>query len=181
MLIINLNLDKNGDLTRQDKACFGGEYIFFEKVKRSGIGSGKVIYKSGIPEFDAIARGVENELGFVNFELLKNGLIIRLNQNQRIKCVGIKITDVRAINLTASRIEIEYKQHVRMVKKIVYRGELEIIDEQDYKTGFEVFARDYEDVRRFFQKIEFEDKFRHSMSLNPPEKDRGHLLDLMKV
>ena len=87
MRVIRLQAD--GQLLKRDLAYFGGAYTFWEKIRLRGIGSSKVIYEKGIPAFDEVDRGLVNELGFVNFELLKNGLLLRLNQNQRTACVGI--------------------------------------------------------------------------------------------
>lgn len=179
MLVKELKLNLSGDLTKQEKAYFGGSYPFVDKLRKFGMGSSKLIYKSGIPAFDEVARGVENEIGFVNFELLKNGLIVRLNQNQRTKGVGVKLTDVKAIHLVAYRIEVQYKQYYRMVRKVVHRGELEIIDIQNNIASFQVLTQNFEGILEFLQKVEFDAKLNYSISLNPPEKDSGHLLDAL--
>ena len=179
MLVKELKLNLSGDLTKQQKAYFGGSYPLVDKLRKFGIGSSKLVYKSGIPAFDEVARGVENEMSFVNFELLKNGLILWLNQNQRTKAVGVKLTDVKAIHLVAYRIEVQYEQYHRRVRKIVHRGELEIIDIQNNIASFEALAQNFEGILEFFQKVEFDSKLSHSISLNPPEKDSGHLLDAL--
>ena len=88
-----IQTNKNGELAAKDIKYFGGQYSFWEKIRKRGIGSTKIIYDSGIGEFDNLKRNITGEIGFVNFELLKNGLILRLNVTQRFSCIGMKLKE----------------------------------------------------------------------------------------
>ncbi|PHN07472.1 hypothetical protein [Flavilitoribacter nigricans] len=178
MPVREVKLNKNGGLPKSQIDLFGGEYSFTEKLRKFGTGSPKLIYESGISEFDQLDRGSASELGFVNLELLKNGLLFWFNQNQRIKCVGIKLTEIQAINLVAFRIELKYRrQYGKTIKRIVYRGELEILDTTRDKIIMNVIVQNFKGILKFFQKEPFDNKFSYSLSLDPPEKDYDYLID----
>jgi hypothetical protein len=174
-LIREVKTNHSGKLLKKEIAYYGGEYSFFEKIKNGGIGSSKIIYESGINEFDKLHRGVENEVSYVNFELLKNGLIFRLNRNQRVKCLGIRLNDIESISLIAYSIELKEKYR----KRIVHRGELDIIDKERNLKGFRVLTREFKEIVNFFQRKELADKFNYSVSLKAPERDYGYLINLL--
>jgi len=163
---------------KNDINYFGGQFSFWEKVKRKGIGSPKLIYEAGVEGFDKINRSIQGEIGFVNFELLKNGLILRLNVNQRHSCLGVKLSDVKAINLVAYRIEIKYRQFGSVIKKIVHRGELEVVEANE-RIIFTIVSREFSGIKAFFEKEDFKDRFHYSISTNPIEKDYGYLLEFL--
>ena len=101
LVLIAMKLIKTqpgGVLSLGEKIYFGGPYSFWEKLKMKGIGSPKMVYDSGIEEFDEEDTGVGGEVSFVSMEVLKNGLIIRLNRNNRHRSVGIRLTDIEKIN-----------------------------------------------------------------------------------
>lgn len=88
-----LETESTGNLTPAELARFGGTYTFREKLQLGGTGSSKIIYQEGIPTFDELRRGIQNEVAYANFEWLKNGLILRLNINQRLSCVGLTLEE----------------------------------------------------------------------------------------
>ncbi|MCB0515683.1 MAG: hypothetical protein R2798_03730 [Chitinophagales bacterium] len=175
-----IETDKNGELSTKDSNYFGGKFSIWEKVRKKGIGSPKIIYDSGIAEFDKLKRNVEGEISFVNFELLKNGLILRLNLNQRFSCVGIKLDELIEINLVGYRVKIKRKKYGKMETKIVHRGELEFVEINE-TAKFVVIVREFESLRKYFEKEELREKLRFSISTNPPEKDYGHLLEILGI
>lgn len=175
MLLREIKIYRSGGLHKREIKYYGGEYSFFEKIKKGGIGSSKIVYESGISEFDKLDRGVENELSYVNFELLQNGLIFRLNRNQRIKCLGIKLNEIKSISLIAYRIEIKKRNR----RKMVHRGDLEIVDIEGNAKQFRVLTREFKETVNFFQRKELADKFNYSVSINPPERDYGYLINLL--
>jgi hypothetical protein len=175
MLLKPLQLKRSGNLEADDIRYLGGKYSLLERIKKGGIGSTKVLYESGIQAFDALDNGVANESSFVNFELMRNGLVFRLNRTQRLRCLGIRLSDIEAIHLIAYRIEIK----VRGAKKIVHRGELEIVDREGESSSFRVVARNFKGILKFFGKEEFAGKFFYTLSDNPPEKDLGSLTGLL--
>ena len=175
MKVVKIQAD--GQLLKKDLSYFGGAYTFWEKIRRRGVGSSKIIYESGIPDFDNIDRGLAGELGFVNFELLKDGLILRLNQNQRIACVGIRLSELTRIDLVAFRIELRQKKLGRWQSKIIHRGILSIWLDEEKVGEFSILSSQFTKLLTFFQQEAFAGKFFYSVSTAPPEKDYGHLLD----
>lgn len=175
-----IELKNNGEMEIHDLHYFGGKYSLLERIKKKGIGSPKIIYESGINEFDELKRNIAGEISFVNFELLKNGLILRLNLNRRHAYIGIKLDELTTINLVSYRIKIKQNKFGKTITKIVHRGELEII-EQTNKVKFSVIVKDFDGIKKFFQKDDFIQKFNFSVSTNPPEKDNGHLIGILDM
>lgn len=174
-----VEIELSGVLVDSEKAYFGGSFSFLERIKMGGIGSPKIVYEQGIPEFDALDRGVENEVSFASFELLKNGLILRVNRNQRLACVGLKISDIDRIQVTAYRIEIPSSRWSRNRTRIVHRGVLEIIGKDQSASRFSIFTQNFEPLLKFLQKDQLIDKLDYKISDDPPEKDNESLLDFL--
>jgi len=163
-----IKINNSGELLSSEKSFFGGEYSLWEKLKKKGVGSAKIIYDQGITEFDKLGRNIEGEISFVSFEILKNGLILRLNRNQRIECVGVQLNQLAAINLVGYRIDIVFRDG--SIKR-VHRGELEIKAISGATSSFSVITREFKTLVSFFQKEELSDKFNYSISTDPPELD----------
>lgn len=163
-----IKTNNSGELLSSEKIHFGGEYSLWEKLKKKGIGSAKIIYAEGIEEFDKLSRNIEGEISFVSFEILKNGLILRLNRNQRVECVGLKLDQLETIDLVGYRIDIVFRDGS---KKKVHRGELEIKALNGEVSNFSVIAREFKALVEFFQREELIDKFNYSISTDPPELD----------
>ena len=174
-----LKTNNSGQLSVKDTIHFGGEYTSWEKVKNGGIGSTKLIYDSGLKEFDKLSRNLPGEIGFVNFELLKNGLVLRLNINQRLCCMGVRLCEINRIDLVGYRIEVKQKQLVgQVVNKIVHRGDMQIVT-QIGTSKFTIVMREFGGIVKYFSKVEFIGVFNFSISIKPPEKDYSHLLELL--
>ncbi len=171
-----LETDSTGNLTPAELARFGGTYTFREKLQLGGTGSSKIIYQEGIPTFDELRRGIENEVAYANFEWLKNGLILRLNTNQRLSCVGLTLEEIERINLLAYRIKIRRMRWGVLVNKIVHRGELEIVGSSGLKARFVITPPFFEGMVRFFSREEIAEKFGYAVSLMPVEKNKDRCL-----
>ncbi len=176
--MIHLQTNRSGELSKKDLKIFGGAYSFFEKLKKKGIGSPKIIYQSGIAEFDNLKRNVEGETGFVNFELLKNGLILRLNISQRTSCIGMKLNEVEQINLVGYRIILRGRYPGISEPKIFHTGDLEII-ESDHRINFSVVATKFDGMVDFFRKPELSDKFNFTINADPPDQDDDLYLEIL--
>ncbi len=177
-----LETESTGNLTPAELARFGGTYTFREKLQLGGTGSSKIIYQEGIPTFDELRRGIENEVAYANFEWLKNGLILRLNTNQRLSCVGLTLEEIERINLLAYRIKIRRMRWGVLVNKIVHRGELEIVGSSGLKARFVITPPFFEGMVRFFSREEIAEKFGYAVSLMPVEEDKDRCLYvLMKM
>ena len=177
-----LETDSTGTLTPAEIDRFGGTYTFREKLQLGGTGSSKIIYQEGIPTFEELRRGIENEMAYANFEWLKNGLILRLNINQRLSCVGLTLEEIERINLLAYRIKIRRMRWGVLVNKIVHRGELEIVGSSGLIARFVITPPFFEGMVRFFSKEEVAGKFGHAVSLMPVEEHKdGWLYALLKM
>ena len=179
MLLRELSTSPNGELDKQEKAFFGGEYGFWAKLRQGGTGSAKLIYESGIAAFDATDRGVENEVSFVTFELLRNGLVLRLNRNQRLRCVGIRLTELKYIDLVGYPIKIQHQGLSRRETKVVHHGELELTGRNGQRSRFSVITQNFAEVLAYFGRKELAAKFRYRISSESPGQDYGHLVDTL--
>jgi hypothetical protein len=167
--MIEIKADKNGKFSTEATEYLKGQYSFRERIKRRGVGSSKVVYDSGVKAFDALLRGMDTETAFASFELQKNGLIVRMNINQRLSCVGLRSEEIESINLTgyptAASRGIFWKQN----PKIIHHGKLEIILLNE-TLKFTVRELEFKDILSFFTRAGFDEKFQFSVSLYPPEK-----------
>lgn len=170
--------NKNGELNKKDLRHFGGQYSFLEKIKMKGTGSPKIIYESGIEEFDKLKRNITGEIGFVNFEILKNGLILRLNVNQRFSCIGIKLDELNEINLVGYKIKIRARNLQGYLHKIVHRGELEFTT-TNKTLKFNIIVREFENIKKYFERSELNTNFKFSISPKPAEKDFAYLFEYL--
>ena len=177
-----LETDSTGNLTPAELARFGGTYTFREKLQLGGTGSSKIIYQEGIPIFDELHRGIQNEVAYANFEWLKKGLILRLNISQRLSCVGLTLEEIESINLLAYRVRIRRMRWGVLVSKIVHRGELEILASNGLKAKFVITPPFFEGMVHFFSKEDVVEKFGHAVSLMPVEENKdGWLYTLLKM
>jgi hypothetical protein len=165
--MIEIKADKNGKLSTEAIEHLRGQYSFRERIKKRGVGSSKVVYEAGVKVFDSLLRGLETETAFASFELQKNGLIVRLNINQRLSCVGIKSEEIEFINLTGYPVEV--RRGISSKRKIIHYGKLEIILSNE-TLNFTVREIEFKDILKYFTNAGFDEKFRLSISLNLPEK-----------
>lgn len=170
-----VEIELSGILDDEEKEYFGGTYSFWERIKLKGVGSPKIVYHTGIPEFDALNDLVENDSSFVSFELMKNGLILRLNRIQRLRCVGTRLTDIKAIKLTGYKIKLKPTKWHQNATKVVHMGILEILEVDDTRCSFRIFTQNFDDLLKFFKKAPFADKFTFQVSDNPTEEEEKEL------
>jgi len=156
-----------GELTKSEQHYFGGPYGFWEKLFLGGVGSNKLIYESGISDIDSLKRGVEGELVFINFEILPNGLIIRANCNQRKLVVGLKISDIQSIQLTAFKLSNHSNFHTDNSFKIEFEGVISITKQfSEKKAEFKVIGSEFNDLIKFFKAKQFNGKLNYSVINN---------------
>jgi hypothetical protein len=173
--------NRSGELIRPEQKAFGGTFPFFEKLKMGGTGSSKMIYHKGIPEFDLLNKGEVGMTSFVSFELLKNGLLLRLNRNQKTKCLGIQLTHIKVIKLLAYRIEIREKRFSIHKTKIIHRGELTIESKDGGLAEFEILSSNFESIKKYFECPPLNPIFNYAISTNPPQKDIGYLIQYLDL
>lgn len=166
--MIEIKADRNGKFSPAMLDYLRGQYSFKERIKRRGVGSSKVVYESGIKEFDSLSRGLVTETAFASFELQKNGVIVRMNINQRLSCVGIRSEEIELINLVAYRVKINRRMSFRRKAEIVHRGELELMLSNE-TLKFTVRELEFRDILKYFTNADFNEKFRYAVSLDAPE------------
>jgi hypothetical protein len=165
--MIEIKADRNGKFKPEAIAYLKGQYLLIERIKRRGVGSSKVVYESGVKEFDSLLRGMDTETAFASFELQKNGLVVRMNINQRLSCVGIESAEIEAINFTAYSVIL--RRGISAKRKTVYNGKLEIILLNEM-LKFTVRELEFNDMLKYFSNAGFEEKFHYSVVLDAPEK-----------
>ena len=143
-----VQLKNNGRLTIKDKEYFGGKYSFIQRIKMNGVGSPKVIYKSGIPYFDELSSFVENEVPFVNFELMQNGLLIRLNRNQKTRIVGFRLDEILMVKYFKTQNDDN-----------VTAQQLRITTVNEDQLQFRVVTQNIKTIKEFFCKNPLIEKF----------------------
>ena len=173
-----LNLNNRNELFDNDLDYYGGKYSFSESLKINGTGSTKVIYKNGISDIDNSITSKGNDFIFINLELLKNGLLLRTNLNQNIKCFGLKLDEIETLKLTAFKVQIRVKKFGVYVTKIVHRGELEIKD-SDNCIKLLILVKDFKSFTKYLNKPKLKEKLKYVVSDNEPEKDESYIMQII--
>ncbi|MFK7807834.1 MAG: hypothetical protein AB8F74_08570 [Saprospiraceae bacterium] len=126
---------------------YGGEYSFFEKLRMGGVGSPRVSYQSGIPEFDVVHHSDDLEQSMTNFELVKKGLIIRINKKQNLAVAIEHLELLKSVTLTSNK--------ATTTERTGKVGTL-WLEFQNYEPlYFKVGKEEYKGVQRFFEKSVF--------------------------
>ena len=175
MRIVNSNI--SGNININEIEYFGGNYTFWEKLKMKGVGSNRLVYLDGIEQLDLLRRNVEVELVFVNFEILKNGLILRANCNQRIMNVGVRISDLLEVKLVGYKMNFGTHQFGDVHRGVLYIKEFG----KEEKTRFQIVTREYNGIVSFFSGSQLAPIFNHSIHIDNSEKDYSHLLNLINL
>lgn len=123
---------------------YGGEYSFFEKLRIGGVGSPKLGYRSGIPEFDAIHHSDDLEHSISNIELLKDGLILRINKKQKLAVAIEQLNALESIQLDSMIV----KRNDRPRQE----GKLTIKFKEQNPILFDIGADEYKGITTFFSK-----------------------------
>lgn len=174
----SIEIELSGALEEEELEYFGGAFSFRENLRLKGTGSPKVYYSKGIPEFDELNEFVENEISFVSFELMKNGLILRLNRTQRMRCVGALLTNLKGIRLTGFRKVVEYRRWLYK-REIVHRGLLEIEEGDGTLSQFHVPEQNFNGLQKYFSKPIFQDIFVYRVGTEPPAPHELKLIDFL--
>lgn len=93
-----IKLEPHGKLRTRDVKHLGGNFSFFEVLRFKGVGSAKMIYISGVREFD-LMRKLSTSSDYISIELLKKGLIIRFKKQNSYKATLIRFSEIDKINL----------------------------------------------------------------------------------
>ena len=165
----------SGKLPQNARRFLGEEYSLLEALRLGGSGSPRIVYQAGVPNFDPTDESEAIKPAFVNVERWKEGLLFRLNRQQSQVAAGIRYADLQRIELIAFRILIAQQRMGRITTRIVHRGELTFVDQLGERCSFTVPTRYFSSTLQFFQHSAFQDWFRYTVSLDPPERDIGSL------
>ena len=173
-----LPTDAGGMLKPRSLQAFGGSYSLYVRLWRGGVGSPRMIYRSGIAAFDfLIRRDVAGEVAFLTVEELTEGMLFRLNVNQRIACVGLHKADIDYVDMLAHRVRVRIKHRWRTV----HRGELTLSLRDGSKVTLRVIVREFQAIQRYFAKSGLRDKFKTQVSDRPEEDGGGELPEVLRT
>jgi hypothetical protein len=170
-----LNLNNKNELFTNDLDYYAGKYSFMESLKLGGTGSTKLIYKSGIIEIENLITSKGNDFVYINLELLKNGLLLRTNSSQNIKCFGFRLDEIKTLSVTVFKVQIRVKKFGVYVTKIVNRGELEIKDGNSC-VRLLILVKDLKSFTKFMNKPILKEKLKYIVSNNEPEKEESYIM-----
>lgn len=173
-----LNLNSTNELFPNDLTYYGGRFSFKENVLLKGTGSSKLIYRKGVSEIENSILSKGNNFIFINLELLQNGLLLRTNMNQDIKCFGVKLDEIETLNLTAYRVKIRVRGFFGYVTKIVHRGEL-VIKDNNSSIELLILVKDFNSITKFLNKPILKEKLNYEISTNEPERDESYIMELI--
>jgi hypothetical protein len=149
---------KNGLLSKKQIEAFGGAFSSKGKLLLKGTGSTKLVYIGGVDIFDSVCRETEGEMAFVNFELLKNGLVLRLNINQRQVCAGVKLDEIRSIKIQQIRTTSDINSNE-------IQSRLLLLLKDGSFSEFSIPSRFEKSIISFFKKPVFKDFFHLSLKI----------------
>ena len=164
----------------EDILWLGGRYSWRERIRRGGIGSPKVIYAQGIPDFDQLSHQVPGQTTFVNFELLPQGLILRANCTQRIAAVGLLYTSLATAELVGHPIRIKAKRWLQTVHRIVYQGELRLTTKEGVQATFAVRVSEFASLKQFWEQEPLQSVFTYRISPEAP-RDDSSIVDILDM
>lgn len=133
-------------------AKYGGPYSLWQKIKIGGVGSPRVIYKSGLSTFDAIHYTDNQEQSLTNFQLLREGFIIRINKRQQL---GIAIEKLNQLE----NIHLNFKVNSLTTLESSEFPELQIKFIDQPVITFEIPLDSYDGIYKYFSKAVFKNYF----------------------
>jgi hypothetical protein len=168
-----VEITQGGVIEPEDLLWVGGSYSWLDRIRRGGIGSPKVIYVSGIPAFDQLSHQVEGQTTFANFELLREGLLLRGNCTQRIAAVALRYEEIESIHLMGYPVKIRVNTwRLRSETQTIYKGALSLRTTDGQRAVFALRVSEYESVLAFFSNApEFQASFQSERSTAPLQED----------
>lgn len=134
----------------------GERYTFKDRLKGKGLGSVKVHYKKGIPEFDKLDQ-LNMDTAFVNFEPTTKGLLIRFNKSNRIRAFGLAFTAIHTIQI--EKIYFNSKNIFTQKVKQKTKGILEIKGDFD-PIVLKIPVNQAEKIIDFFERLGLSEKLK---------------------
>lgn len=152
--MIVCDLEPDGSAPWELLRKFGGKFGLFEKIKMGGVGSPKIKYSAGLEGIDSFVEDTAgSDIPYVNFEYLKNGILVRVNKTQYLKGVLIAFDEISTIVLTISQKLLNQGNFREEMEKInLDSAKLEISSNQGQTLICEVSTQSYIGLRKYFRK-----------------------------
>ena len=173
-----LRTDAGGNMLRADLDRLGGAYPLPARLLRGGTGSPRLVYRSGVPHFDASRRAEREDTAFVSIEELRGGMVLRQNINQRVTCVGALNRQIESVRLLAHRMLIRTHKRFGSPTRLVHFGELSIVTREGGRIEILVLVPVFSVTLQYFRRSGWKERFRHEVSDRPIVTDEGdYVLD----
>jgi hypothetical protein len=133
---------------------YGGQFGLIEKIKMGGVGSPRIKYISGLSKVDKfVEETAGSDIPHLNFELLKNGLLARINKTQYLKGVLIAYDEITSINLSISEKLLNQGNIFEELEKTNIKSALLVIESLHSEIlTCEVSTQAYINLKKYFQK-----------------------------
>lgn len=95
-------LPPHGKIPDKIAEYLGGYFSFTEQLKLGGTGSVRFVYELGIEAFDDIKK-LSSGLDFVSIELLREGLVFRLNKQSQFRFCALRYEELRQIDFITEK------------------------------------------------------------------------------
>ena len=150
----------------------GGEFSFLATLFRGGTGSVRIVYTSGVAEFDDVA-SIDSSLPFCNIQLCKDGFAIRLIKKGIGQIIGVKFSELQRLVFTTTPIR------TRIRGRIVIRYKAEVVIQSiEEKIFFQVQQVHYKSFKSYVSR-----NFREDIivwQVKPTEEDHsGNVLNVI--
>ena len=139
------------------------EFSPTEKFDLKGVGSPRIIYQVGIKDFDYVKKE-STSLFYINFELCKNGIIIRSNRTNDRRKIFLNYSDIIEFHVLTKR----YKVFAYYKWWLKYDGSLNIKMTNTCITCHipQVY---YKPFMKFLNKSWIKEKLNNEIDPSPPE------------
>lgn len=141
-----VSLGNDGVLRQRDQAYLGGTFSLLESLKMMGVGSPKMVYLSGIDQFDSL-KGLSTSLDYVSIELLRDGFAIRFKKQNTFKASLVNYTEIRQVKLLVQKCTQLYRGR----DQVYYETDIEMLLDIGL-VKFELLPSHYKSGSRFFKK-----------------------------
>ena len=145
----------------------GRGYNLVEKIKLRGIGSPRLIYYGGLSRFDVVSNR-SNDTNYVNIELFRAGLALRLKKEDLFVCALIPKADLQEVDFETFKIKIYYNG-----KEIVKSAARISLLLESHKIDLLLGAAYYKPGLAFFKKTFFENSISFRIDPSPPMDENG--------
>ena len=105
-------------------ATLGGRYTFWERLRKKRVGSPMMFYQEGSEVLDQLQNKATDEIR-INFELLKDGLLIRIAERTNSYFIPILAKDISTIQLRKDKVKSYLKLTITSAPPIQLWGSID--------------------------------------------------------